>query len=73
MHHKVWDEITYPFPNFNGAEVWEWIRNFMLGLKLIHVSKRYHKLKSDIVVSRVASNLYSKTYLVHIHSQTLKN
>ena len=22
---KVWDEITYPFPNFNGAavEVWE--------------------------------------------------
>ena len=23
---KVWDEIAYPFPNFNGAtvEVWEW-------------------------------------------------
>ena len=39
MHHKVWDEITYPFPNFNDAEVWEWKRNFMLGLKLIHVSK----------------------------------
>ena len=30
-HHKVWDEITYPFPNFNGAavEVWEWINNFI--------------------------------------------
>ena len=28
-HHKVWNEITYPFPNFNGctSEVWEWIRN----------------------------------------------
>ena len=30
IHHKVWDEITYPFPNFNGATVviWGWIRNF---------------------------------------------
>ena len=29
-HYKVRDEITYPFPNFNGAtaEVWEWISNF---------------------------------------------
>ena len=28
---KVRDEITYPFPNFNGAtvEVWEWISNFI--------------------------------------------
>ena len=55
MLSQVWDEITYPFPNFNGCtmEVWEWISNFiphtlyngcnylpMLGLKLIHVSKR---------------------------------
>ena len=50
----MWDEITYPFPNFIGCtvEVWEWISNFistlyngcdylsMLGLKLIRVSKR---------------------------------
>ena len=29
MSSKVWDEITYPFPNFNGCtvEVWEWISN----------------------------------------------
>ena len=29
MLSKVWDEITYPFPNFNGCtvEVWEWISN----------------------------------------------
>ena len=29
--NKVWDEITYPFPNFNGCtiEVWEWISNFI--------------------------------------------
>ena len=49
----MWNEITYPFPNFNGfsVEVWEWIGNFvtlyngcnylfMLRLlKLIRVSK----------------------------------
>ena len=30
MPSKVWDEITYPFPNFNGCtvELWEWISNF---------------------------------------------
>ena len=22
IHYKVWDEITYPFLNFNGAEIW---------------------------------------------------
>ena len=21
IHHKMWYEITYPFPNFNGATV----------------------------------------------------
>ena len=51
-HHKVWDEITYPFPNFNGAtvEVWEWISHPIPHVnisviiypcsKLNHVSKR---------------------------------
>ena len=31
IHHKVWNETTYPFPNFNGCtvEVWEWISNFI--------------------------------------------
>ena len=31
MAGEVWDEITYPVPNFNGCtvEVWEWIRNFI--------------------------------------------
>ena len=32
-YYKVWDEISYPFPNFNGytvtIEVWEWICNFI--------------------------------------------
>ena len=32
IHYKVWDEITYPYSNFNGAtvEVWEWISYFIL-------------------------------------------
>ena len=31
IHCKVWGEITYLFPNFNGftVEVWEWISNFV--------------------------------------------
>ena len=31
MPSKVWDEITYPFPNFNIAttEVWVWINDFI--------------------------------------------
>ena len=53
MPSKVWDEITYAFPNFNSTivEVWEWIvSNFipyfiidylsMLGWKLNQVNKR---------------------------------
>ena len=30
-HYKVWDEIFYPFSNFNSCtvEVWEWISNFI--------------------------------------------
>ena len=29
IHYNVWDEITYPYSNFNGStvEVWEWISN----------------------------------------------
>ena len=31
IHYKLWDKITYPFPNFNGytVEVWGWISNFI--------------------------------------------
>ena len=29
--NKVWDEITYPFSNFNDAviQVWEWVSSFI--------------------------------------------
>ena len=31
IHCKLWYEIIYPFPNFNGCtvEVWKWISNFI--------------------------------------------
>ena len=46
MFSNDWDDITYPFPNFNGTtvEVWKWISNgiphsIMLGSKLNHATK----------------------------------
>ena len=41
IHYKEWDEITYPFLNFNGCTLY-WACDYlsMLGLKLNHVSKR---------------------------------
>ena len=41
IHYKMWDEIMYPFPDFNdeAVEVCECDHLFMLGSKLIHVSK----------------------------------
>ena len=31
IHYKLWDEITYPFPNFNGVVIkaWECISDFI--------------------------------------------
>ena len=31
IYYKMWDEVIYPSPNFNGGtvEVWEWISNFI--------------------------------------------
>ena len=29
LHYKMWDEITYPFLNINGAtaDIWKWVSN----------------------------------------------
>ena len=61
-HYDVCDEITNPFPNFNGIsiEVWELIGDFiphftgacdqlcMLGLTLFHVSKMGPRASPEI-------------------------
>ena len=33
----MWDEITYPFPNFNGCTIkfWELIGTHLLGMQLL--------------------------------------
>ena len=58
IHCKVWDEITYPFPNFSGAtEVWEWIRIWvcyylsMLVFKLMHFSTGWFEIHHCAAVS----------------------
>ena len=40
MSSKAWDEITYPFPNFNGGtiEVWEQISNFILHFIMVVIA-----------------------------------
>ena len=37
IHYKVWDEITYPFPNVNSATTLYWTCDYlsMLGLKIM--------------------------------------
>ena len=44
MLNKVWDEITYPFPNFNGCtiEVWEWISNFISNFLMVITRTSLH-------------------------------
>ena len=66
IHYKLWDEITYPFPNVNGCtvEVLEWINDFILhfitlcdylsmqGFKLNHVSKRSPNIITTIMAQK---------------------
>ena len=78
----MWDEITYPFPNFKGGtvEVWDWIRNFIPHF-IGHVIA-YHTLITVGVVapcyalrhvlmfrpSVISSVLQSRAPLVHLRS-----
>ena len=70
MSGKVWDEITYPFPNYNSAtvEVSEWISNFIpyiiMDVITDHVSKLIHHLIYDMDTSL----LIYKTMVVNTHS-----
>ena len=57
MLNKVWDEITYAFPNFNGAavEVWEWINN------LIPIFYNEYNFLSMLQASTCETSMYSNT------------
>ena len=41
MHYKVWDEITYPFPNFNGGVVEVWERKVISSCTLLGMAYDY--------------------------------
>ena len=71
MPSKVWDEITYPFPNFNSyaVEVGKWISNFILNsimdVLLIQAKKgpllvmRHHPQCQDLDTCRfLAANCF---------------
>ena len=63
MPSKVWNEITYPFPNFNGCsnEVWEWISNFFPSFS-IDVITEINISKLLIYVSKRAAIDWPKLY-----------
>ena len=82
----MWDEITYSFPNFNGCtfEVWEWINNsiphfimgevtFMLGLKLIHISKKGPVASFMFLSSKMICYNISSTWPQVMHNTDEKN
>ena len=55
MPNKVWGEISYPFPNFNGVtnEVWEWIDiinlHYVMIVIIIHavIKVNAHEMKQS--------------------------
>ena len=49
---EMWDEITYPFPNFNGAtvEVWEWTSNFIPHLIMDFITYPCWDLRQSMLV-----------------------
>ena len=55
----MWDEITYPFPNFNGAtaEVWEWIS------QVKNISLQYKKNAQRLINKTEA---HSTLFVLHI-------
>ena len=58
----MWDEITYSFPNFNGAtvEVWEWISDF-----IPHFTRLVSQSEIATYVFLVFSSLQN-IYKVHV-------
>ena len=82
IHCKLWNKITCPFPNLNGAavEVWDWISNFIQHLTLrvidyscwnkIYVSKRgswWWKIKLEPYDSMQSIEYRSPTDFIYMY------
>ena len=63
IHYKVWYEITYPFPSFNGAtvEVWEWMSNFISHFTGHVITYPCWDLSQTMLVKGAPGRLYIKT------------
>ena len=63
IHYNIWDVITYPFPNFNGAtvEVWDWIRNF-----IPHFTAIIHLSDWEAIYQKPQFNWWCKSLIIDI-------
>ena len=76
IQHKVWDEIMYPFLNFNSVvfEVWEWMNSFIpnsTGHVITKPCDVIEKGLSNLITNGVTSstmNSYYKSCSAHGHS-----
>ena len=74
MPSKMWDEIIYPFPNFNGytIEVWERISHFIAHI-IMHVItypcwiKKISLWMNTRLLTRNAAMKYRWAKLLHAH------
>ena len=59
IHYKVFDEITYLFPNFKGCtvEVWEWKRHF-----IPHLTEQWLHVHAGIKVALVAFDIVINSF-----------
>ena len=62
--YEVWDEITYPFPNFNGAtvEVCKWIYNFIPHLTML--VKGSPEIHTNILFARLNDRMGGNEMIV---------
>ena len=72
MSSKVWDEITYPFANFNicTVEVWDWISNFFPQFIMDVLTYPCWDLSQNMLVKR---RCWWKRSLSATESQILNN
>ena len=64
IFHKVWGEIIYPFPNFNGSTVgvWECINNFIPRFIIDVITYPWRDLSYSMLVKRpLVVNGYHRT------------
>ena len=58
----MWNEIIYPFPNFNGytVEVWEWISTIILYILVEEITYPYWDWYQTMFSKRVPSGLVAR-------------